>query len=242
VSKRPGDDPSHSREQPLRANLSGETTHDSEAWLAKLDARIAASKHTARRTHDAKIAAQARVAREPTIFVASPHPAALPEEQLLRGCTIGKARSGGPGGQNRNKVETTVVLTHNATGVESHAGERRTSMENRRVAIARLRLLLAVCVRCVVPTGDARSDLWKRRCPQQGSRAGRIIVSTTHEDFAAMLAEGLDFLHACQFDPALAATRLCCTTSQLVKLVKDHPPALVWLNTQRAATGLHPLR
>ncbi|HLP85841.1 MAG TPA: peptide chain release factor-like protein [Phycisphaerales bacterium] len=208
-----------------------------EAWLASLDARITAQTRGEKKSQDKQKAAEARIKHAPVVIVPRPHPATLAIDDLLRQCTIGKSRSGGPGGQNRNKVETTVTLTHEPSGIEAHAGERRTSMENRRMAISRLRLALAVQARCSVPTGDARSDLWKSRC-----RHERIVIATTHEDFPAILGEALDFIFACNLDVKLAAARLCCSTSQLVKLLKDHPPALVWLNALRAAEGMRELK
>jgi hypothetical protein len=115
-----------------------------EAWLASLDARIAAEKRGAKKAEDKQAAAAVRVERAPVITMARPHPATLAVDVLLRDCVMGKSKSGGPGGQNRNKVETTVTLTHMPSGVETHAGERRTSMENKRMALMRLRLALAV--------------------------------------------------------------------------------------------------
>lgn len=166
-----------------------------------------------------------------------PHPACLDEAALLRQCTISTGRSGGPGGQNRNKVETLVELTHLPTGIMAHAGERRSQQENRRVAIRRLRLALAVAARMPVPIGEIGSVLWRSR-----TKGGRISCSVRHEDYPSILAEALDVVAASKWDPRKAALRLDTTASQLLKLAKDHPPALRLWNEQRELRGLHPLR
>lgn len=57
-----------------------------------------------------------------------------------------------------------------------------------------------------------------------------------------MIAEAMDVLAACRDDPHKAALRLGCTASQLVKLLKDHPPALERLNRDRQGRGMHALR
>lgn len=167
----------------------------------------------------------------------SDHPAALPDAELLAQCEQGRGRSGGPGGQHRNKVETLVELTHRPTGLESHAGERRSVTENRQVAVRRLRLLLATEFRCAVALGEVGSPLWRSRV-----HGGRIVCSPEHGDFPALLAEAMDVLFAMKLDAAKAAVRLSCTTSQLTKLIKDHPPALLIVNAQRRERAMHPLR
>lgn len=165
------------------------------------------------------------------------HPARLAEEELLRQCAFAKGRGSGPGGQHRNKVETKVTVSHQPSGIEAHAGERRSAEENRRVAIRRLRLALAVRLRCEVPIGDARSELWRSRC----SPEGRVACNTEHHEYPALLAEALDMVHACELDVKKAAARLLCSASQLVKLIQQHPAAIEDLNRQRAKAGEHPL-
>ena len=167
----------------------------------------------------------------------SAHPASLEPEVLLEGCTLGRGRSSGPGGQHRNKVQTLVVLRHDATGIEAQAGERRSGMENHRVAVRRLRLALATEHRTGVPMGEARTQLWLDR-----TKGTRLSIATKHVDFAAMLAEAIDVVHACGLDHKTAALRLCVSPTQLVRLIKEHPAALARLNKERAGMGMHPLR
>lgn len=171
-----------------------------------------------------------------------PHPATLDDEALLRQCRRSQGRGGGPGGQHRNKVETRIVLTHGPTGVQASAAERRSARDNLRVALFRLRLALAVHVRTPVPASDpftdTRSERWKRRV----TSAGRIVVNPRHRDYPALLAEALDAIYASGGDPRRAAARLGCSPTQLVRLVRHHPPALAAWNALRAAHHLHPLR
>jgi hypothetical protein len=173
----------------------------------------------------------------PSHILPRPHPASLPIEELEKQCEFGRGRSGGPGGQHRNKVETLALVKHTPTGVSAQAGERRSAIENKRMALLRLRLALAVEVRAEVPAGDVRSELWRQR-----TAGGRISCSERHHDFPAMLAEAMDMLWACRADPKKAAIRLEVTSSQLVRFLAKHPPALVRLNEWREVWGMGALR
>src|SRR5690348_14810011 len=140
------------------------------------------------------------------------HPAAMAPERLEAECEFRATRRSGPGGQNRNKVETAVVLTHRPTGLRAEASERRTQGENRRAALSRLRIELALAIRRPVePDNPIPSALWQSRC-----RAGRVVINPGHEDFPALLAEALDVLHAREDDPRAASEVLGCTPTQLL--------------------------
>ncbi len=172
------------------------------------------------------------------VLLPPPHPATLGECELLAQCDVTRGRSSGPGGQHRNKVETKVTLCHGPSGVSAHAGERRSQGENRAVAIFRLRLALASGVRCQVAPGEVRTELWRSRCDV----SGKVHCNPGHADYPALLALAMDVLHAGGWDPKKTSLRLCCSASQLVKLIKDDPHAWAILNAAREEAGKHRLQ
>lgn len=163
------------------------------------------------------------------------HPAALDPARLLAECEQRFTRRSGPGGQNRNKVETAVVLRHRPTGLVAEASERRSQGENRDRALFRLRSTLALEVRR--PFSGAPSDLWRSRC-----RGGKLAINPSHDDFPALLAEALDALDAHDYDAKIAADLFGCSASQLVGLLRDEPKALATVNARRADRGHHAYR
>jgi AraC-like DNA-binding protein len=167
------------------------------------------------------------------------HPADLAPANLLAECVVRRQRRSGPGGQHRNKVATAVVLVHPATGIRSEATEKRSQAANQQVAIHRLRVKLAIQVRSNIETGRGRgvSPLWRSRL-----RTQQISIARTHEDFPSLLAEALDCLNTRDFDVKECAQQLGTSSSQLVRLFKLEPEALVYVNEQRAKRKRKALR
>ena len=80
-----------------------------------------------------------------TITVATlPEPSIseMPEWTRGKDFEVRVARGSGPGGQNRNKVETAVTATHLRTGLQSHCESERSQQQNldRAVQILRARV------------------------------------------------------------------------------------------------------
>ena len=164
------------------------------------------------------------------------HPASLLVDQLAPQCETKRTRRSGPGGQNRNKVETTIVLRHRPTGIGAEASERRTQGDNLRVAYFRLRVNLALEIRIGVEIDSEPSPLWQRRC-----QGGRIAINSEHDDYPTLLAEALDVVHDQGMDVKSASLILRCTASQLTKFLKTEARAFAMINERRRQLGLHPL-
>ncbi|MCE9669432.1 peptide chain release factor-like protein [Myxococcus stipitatus] len=63
----------------------------------------------------------------------------LDDEALLKTCEVDYFIASGPGGQHRNTTASGVRLTHGATELSVTATERRSQVQNKGVALERLR-------------------------------------------------------------------------------------------------------
>ncbi len=64
----------------------------------------------------------------------------LPEhlERLARDCEVTAFRSSGPGGQKKNKTESSVRVRHRPSGIVRIATEHRSQTRNRELALERV--------------------------------------------------------------------------------------------------------
>lgn len=167
----------------------------------------------------------------------SDHPALLPEEELLKDCRVTFGRASGPGGQHRNKVETAVTIHHEPSGLRASAVERRSQKENRKEAIFRLRIMLAVDLDVIPKSGEIPSELWRSRC-----RNGKILCNERHEDAPAMLAEVMSACRLHDFQHSEAAKQLNCSGTQLLKFLAKFPAARQKFEKSREDRGLPRLK
>lgn len=146
---------------------------------------------------------------------------ALPDDALLEQCRLEAFRGSGPGGQKRNKTSSAVRLVHLPTNLSVRSEESRSQMSNRRSALMRLRLQIALHVRAEpVPV-----DLKTAR-PQDPADVARV----------------LDHLDASDYSISGAATSIGATTGAVSGFVCGNDVVLSEVNRQRALRGLRPLR
>jgi len=162
------------------------------------------------------------------------HPSELSVNELIKDCHVRRQRRSGPGGQHRNKVETAIVITHTPTGIQGAASERRNQAENRKHALFRLRINLALHLRT---SRNKQSELWNSRTSNK-----RITINPQHTEFPAVLAEALDIIVNQGLDMKRAAEILSVSSSQLIKLIKADNLAWQHLNQLRSDAGQHPLK
>lgn len=81
-------------------------------------------------------------------------------EKLAEECDFEAFRSSGPGGQNVNRRETAVRLTHRPTGIVVTCQEERSQLRNRQIALEKLQTRLIARARRRKPrkkTGKPRA-------------------------------------------------------------------------------------
>lgn len=162
---------------------------------------------------------------------------ALGDAELLARCRVDTYRASGPGGQKRNKTSSAVRLRHTDTGLTAIAEESRSQHENKLRALRRLRMALALCVRCPVESKVTAPALLSRR-----TAAGRIEISRRAADYPLVVAELLDLLNDCTGRLRETAGRAGITTGQLSRLLTADAKLLAAANEIRAAAGLAPIR
>jgi hypothetical protein len=157
------------------------------------------------------------------------------DARLLAECDLHLHRTGGPGGQHRNKVVSAVRLCHRPTGFVVTATERRSQHQNKANALARLREAIAVGIRLPPP----ELVVWPASVQLQNER---LKVSDKNPAFYQVLALVLDELAARAGQVGTAAQQLHVSTSSLTRFLAEYPKAWTEANRIRHAAGLPPLR
>ena len=157
------------------------------------------------------------------------------DDQLRSECVVHTHRTGGPGGQHRNKTESAVRLQHRPSGLVVTGEERRSQHQNAANALARLREALAIHFRAPLP----ETVSWPESVRIQG---GRLRVSAQNPGFYHVLGLALDALAAHGGRVSESAAWLGVSGSSLTGFLADYPKAWQEAGRIRSAAGLAPLK
>lgn len=160
--------------------------------------------------------------------------AGFSDAQLLAECELHLHRTGGPGGQHRNKVSSAVRLVHRPSGITVAASERRSQHENRANALHRLREAIVLFARAPL----SNPVIWP---PNIQLADGRLRVSQKNPEYLTVLGLALDAIAAHAGSTQAAGQALGVTATSLVRFLGEHGKALNEANRVREAAGLPPL-
>jgi hypothetical protein len=161
----------------------------------------------------------------------------LSDDALLSDCRFDAFRGPGPGGQKRNKTSNSIRLTHLPTGIHVLAGESRSQAENKRRAVRRLKLRLAIDVRHTIDPRFFEPPAWF----DQVKQVGRLAASHHNEHYARLASLVLDLLDAQRGSIGDVAKLLGVSTSSVVKFVEEEPQLWAAANAIRHAAVKPPL-
>ncbi len=173
-------------------------------------------------------------------WISAPHPSIVAMDDFLVQCRLTAHRRGGPGGQHRNKVSSAVMALHETTGISAEANERRDQPQNRKHAIERLRLRLAILVRTAPRVSSADEPLEQEI--RKRWRGRPLKLSESNFDRSAVMALMLDDLHRAGGQPSLVAGLWKVSTTSIVQLLASYPPAFQLVNRWREHHGRSALR
>ncbi|KAJ1417277.1 Peptide chain release factor class I/class II [Sesbania bispinosa] len=163
----------------------------------------------------------------------------LTDEELMRQCEMDTFKSSGPGGQHRNKRESSVRLKHLPTGIIAQASEDRSQHKNRASALNRLRSLIALKVRKTVEL-DAYSpprELLQILPPKSTIRGSEIgpQIGPNNPKFAMGMQALLDLIFAVEGSISEAAKYLGLSTGALSRLILSDDSLRMEVNDLRAS-------
>lgn len=155
----------------------------------------------------------------------------LTPAKLLSQCQLQGFQGSGPGGQHRNKTQTGVRLFLASHAIEVKVCEERSALRNRELAVERLRLRLALLVRCIPPEKPLIAF------PGSGGR-----VNCKNPGFAPFVADVLDRLEIVHGQHQEVARQWGLSVSALVRIFFSQKELLETVQNIRTRYGLGPLR
>lgn len=146
----------------------------------------------------------------------------LADAALLAQCQVDRLRGPGPGGQKRNKTESSIRLRHDATGLAAMAGESRSQPENKARALRRLRERFAFDLREPVELDDYQSTaaLAALLAQEQVRKSEKWLRSP---EYLRAIGDLIDLYQAVGCSLPEVARRVTASQSRLDRLARVDP-------------------
>ncbi|MCK5803306.1 MAG: amidohydrolase family protein, partial [Lentisphaeria bacterium] len=151
---------------------------------------------------------------------------ALADEAFLHQCRVDCFRGSGRGGQKRNRTDSAVRITHEASGMSVTCDDTRSQHTNRRHALRKLREEIALALRCTAPA--QWSGQWR-----PGAKSA---------EYAQWLAVVIDVFEARGCRVGEVAAFFGVSSGRFRRDLSANPRAWRLLNELRTAHELSPLR
>lgn len=164
----------------------------------------------------------------------------LDDRALVSECEVDLYKASGTGGQKRNKTSSAVRMRHKASGVISKAADSRSQNDNRRKALMRMRVSLALDLREEL-AADYQVSPEAAGALKRGPY-GKNSKTRLRAPYLLALAEILDVFYAEEAVLSKAAARMGVTTSSLGKLLCGDDRVARRTLEMRSQRGLKPLR
>ena len=144
--------------------------------------------------------------------------------KLIAFCSAEGFQTSGPGGQKRNRKFSAIRITHKSTGIFVVSTETRSQSDNRRIALKKIRLKLAVEIRGPEVSLD------------------RLKIGLSNSEYPLWIALLFDRLWNFKFSISKTANSLHTSTAQLIKLIARDPSIWKIVNEKREHFGLKKLK
>ena len=145
------------------------------------------------------------------------------DKELFALCVMENFQASGPGGQKRNRKFSAVRITHKPTNLSVISTETRSQSNNRRIALRKLRLKLAIAIR----GPDISLD--------------RLKISLSNPMYPLWVALLFDKLWQFKFCVSDTAESLDISTPKLIKLIARDSNIWKIINYNRENFGLDKL-
>ena len=175
------------------------------------------------------------------------------DEELLAQCDVHIYKASGPGGQHRNKVSSAVRLRHRPSGISATANDSRSQHSNRKLAMQRLRMNIALKLRrsaegnAEASQAGGEADMSRpavlaecMHVATKGPGAGlaRLTIGKKNPRFWQVAAYLLDILDEEEGRLSSAGDRLGITTGNLTAAFKSQRHLLAEVQKIRKRHGL----